>query len=265
MRLPHGLFLILISSFAGVLFSCAPPKTVTRLPELEAEEIINRVHERTQSITFLQADGTLTVESPESSGSTSFELQVKRPDSLWMRMSGPFGVSIGTLLLSRQKFIFYNAMENVRISGTPTPSTMERVFNLSLSFDDIIDALTGGFGASINNDDDVHVRLADGHYVLTAHSGSGRKEMWVEGKTFVITKFGEFDGNGKPIITSTATRVERIQNADMPHLIRIIRPRERQSLTIAYRSLATTGTSLKRFTFPHDVREIQLDERNARP
>lgn len=230
------------------------------LPILHPKEILRRVHERIILIKSLEAEGTLTIETPQNSGTTGFELQLKRPDSLWMKFTGPFGTSLGTLMLSRKKVIFYNARENRRFVGSSDVETLERLFNIALSFDDIIDAVAGSFNV-VDRDETVNgVDISEGHYVLDDQTDRGRREVWVDGETFVTTKFAEFDSAGKLTLTGSASRLERINDIHMPFLIRIIFPKRRQSLTIAYSTLSINSELQKRFSFPNDTAEIYIDK-----
>ena len=249
----------LIVFLAPVFFSCAPSRNFGHLIPLPADEIVRKMRERTISIKSMEAEGTLTIESPENSGKTNFELLMKRPDSLWMKFTGPFGISLGTLMLSRQQFIFYNARENRRLVGTPSAETLERVFSVALSFEEILDVVTGSFCVVDAGDTVRRVSISEDQYILEALTPFGKKELWVDGEAFVTTKSATFDHEGRPIITGSASRVETINGTNMPHLIRIILPKRRQSASIAYRTVSINTKTEKRFTLPSDTAEIYLD------
>ncbi len=207
----------------------------------------------------MEAEGTVTIESPENSASASFELQLKRPDSLWMRFTGPFGISLGTLMLSRQRFVYYNARENRRIVGAPSAETLERVFNLALSFDQILDAVTGSFGIFGAYDTVRRVAVSEDQYVLEAITPFGTKTMWVDGEAFVTMRSATFDHEGRAVVTGSASQLETIGGTTMPHLVRIILPKRRESATIAYRTVSINAKAEKEFTLPGDPAETYLD------
>lgn len=244
---------------ASGFFSCVPSRNIVRLEPLPADEIVRRVQERNLSIKSMEAGGTLTIESPENSASASFELQLKRPDSLWMRFTGPFGISLGTLMLSRQRFVFYNVRENRRLVGAPSAETLERVFNLALSFEQILDAVTGSFGVFAVGDTVRRVSVTGDQYVLEAITPFGTKAMWVDGEAFVTMQSATFDHDGRPIVTGSASRLETVNGTTIPHLVRIILPKRRQSATIAYRTVSINARAEKKFTLPGDAAETYLD------
>ena len=240
-------------------FSCTASRE-TGLPNpLPTDEIVRRVRERTISIRSMEADGTLTIESPENSGSASFELQVKFPDSLWMRFTGPFGISLGTLMLSRGKIVFYDARQNRRLVGTPNAENLERLFNVALSFDEILAAVVGDIGMIDAADTVRRVSISENQYVLETPTSFGRKELWVDAQTFVTTKSAAFGQDGRPLVTGSASWLETINGTNIPHLIRIILPKRRESATIAYRKVSINAKAEKTFTLPHDAAEIDLD------
>ena len=244
---------------ALVVFSCTASRD-TGLPRpLPFDEIVRRMKERVLSIRSMEADGTLTIESPVNSGSASFELQAKLPDSLWMRFTGPFGISLGTLMLSRERFVFYDAQENRRLVGTPNAGNLERMFNVALSFEEIIDAVVGSFGMIDTADASRGVSIHENQYVLQTPTAFGRKELWVDPATFVTTRSAAFGRDGRPLVTGSASRLETINGANIPHLIRIVLPKQRESATIAYRNVSVNTKPQKTFVLPHDAAETDLD------
>ncbi len=243
---------------ALMVSSCGSTESARRLAPMTATEIMQRVYDQSQTIETLEADGNLTIESPANSGSAGIDLQLLRPDSVWLRLSGPFGISVGTLMLSRQKFIYFDALNHRRLTGRPDPSTLESVFHIGLSFDEILDAFAGNLGTLRNAETNSEVTASDGQYVLRSQTDTGSEQRWVDGTSFIVTKFAQFDTTGRPVVTGEASLIESVDSTVMPHRIRVILHRQRQSLTIAYRTVRINSNRQMQFTLPDATSEIRL-------
>lgn len=238
--------------------SCVSSRRTVAIEPLEPEEILRRVHERIAGIKTLEAEGTLTMESPENSGSVSFELQRTRPDSLRMKFTGPFGISLGTLVLTKDRFSFYSRRDGKVIRGEPRPEVLSRLFNVALEYTQIFDAFVGGFGdfdppmPAFNASVEAHQ-----FYVLRTGEGTQRRELRVDGESFVVTGFLETDADGRPVLTAASDGIELDDGVYMPRLIRIVLPKSRQSVTVWYSSLAVNHEFRKRISVAQDANEIE--------
>jgi outer membrane lipoprotein-sorting protein len=257
---------VVITVACAGLSSCVSSKTAIHVEPLTSEEILQRVHDRASAIRTMEADGDLTVESPEQSGTVSFELFLKLPDTLWMKFSGPFGMSLGTLMLTPAEFTFYDPFQKQKIKGTTKPEILSRVVNVSLSYIDVIDAVTGSFNRIAVGDEIISNTVSEYQYVLRAIPTAGtnehtaKKELWVDAATFVTTKFAEYDGGNRPRVVGQSSRIESVDGISMPHLVRVILPAQRQSVTLAYSTLRINRTSEKTFSLPSNVKEFSIDD-----
>ncbi len=220
-----------------VPYGCAPTKTVIRDRSLGAAEVVRRVQERDQRIRTVKGDGNITVESPEASGSGSFRADVRKPDSLKLELSGPFGIHVGTLLLSREQFMFYNWRENIATIGKPDGSTLQSMFRLKLRFDEILNAFTGEFLSPRSSDTLETFGVEEGLYLLRYRSADGVHEYRIDGDAFVVTSYRLLDSLGKPSLIALASRFDEVNDIAIPKLLRIVLPKERRSLTVAYGDL----------------------------
>ena len=223
-------FVVVIVEFIG----CISTNKIVRERNLTIEEVLQRVHERNQVIKTLSGDGTITVESPEESNSGSFDVMLKKPDSLRIEFSGPFGIHVGTLMLSRDKFLFYNSMENKVITGTPDGSTLQSMFRLKMNFDEVIRAFTGEFPMDVSSDSLMRFDAKEDQYILTFHKNRSTVEYYVDNDAFVVTTYRVLDLQGNAVLTAFTSRIETTCNVAMPTLLRVIFPKERRSVTIAY-------------------------------
>jgi outer membrane lipoprotein-sorting protein len=233
---------------------CAPPAALVKERSLSAEEVMRRVRERNRSISTLTGDGSITIESPEGSMSGSFDLALKKPDSMLVELNGPFGIHVGTLMLSRGRFLFYNRVENRAVAGMPDGQTLGSMFRLRMEFDEILHAFSGEFTPP---SDSITSSLVENElYVVNYRSGGGTKEYRVNGDDFFVASYRFLDSAGRPTITALASDPERRDGIAMPSLLRLIFPRERRAVTIAYDAIRFNAPVNCSFALPKQVEVI---------
>jgi len=236
--------------------SCAPTKKVYRERTMTVDEVLQRVQERNEQITTLKADGTITVESPEESNTGSFDLMLKKPDSMRVELTGPFGIHVGTLMLAREQFLFYNWRDNTATIGKPDGKTLAYMFRLKMHFDEILNAFTGEFSSTLQRDSLLRFSVENELYVIKQPTANGIKEYRIDGNYFVVTSYRELDIDGKATLTALASDVDDDDDIAMPHLLRVIFPKERSSVTIAYDDVRINEPVVCSFTPPRQAEFI---------
>ncbi len=228
-----GISLILLVS------GCAPARRPLLERALPMERVIERVVERNNLIETMKGDGSITIESPEASMTGSFDVRLRKPDSVRVDFSGPFGIHIGTAALSRRSFVFYNWRNNESISGLPDEETIQSALHVKLGFDEIIRAFTCEFPFPARPDTKEGVFSVDGDsYVFRFSDESRTKEYYVDGDAFVVTSYRLLDTAKRAVLIATASDIDTDGPVAMPHLLRIIFPVDRRSLTISYGDIA---------------------------
>ncbi|MBI4548677.1 MAG: DUF4292 domain-containing protein [Ignavibacteriae bacterium] len=216
------------------LSGCTSTRKITREMNLSLDEVLRRVHERNTKIQTIKGDGTITVESPETSNSGSFDVYLQKPDSLRLEFRGPFGIRVGTLTLSREQFLFYNWRENVAVVGKADGKMFASMFKLKMKFDEVINAFTGEFSSTSDGDSVVRYSIESDYYLVKYRTPDGAKEIYIDGNEFVVTGYREFNNDGEVTLTAIADQLDNEEDVTIPRLLRVIFPTERRSVTIAY-------------------------------
>lgn len=230
--------------------SCGPTRPLMKEPLLPADEVVKRVEERNASIRTVDGSGSITVESPEQSSSGSFSLLLKKPDSLRVELNGPFGIRVGTLMLSRDQFLYYNRMDNSAVVGKPDGSTLNSLFRIRLKFDEVLHAFTGEFPSPAGGDTLEKFGVENGLYLLRYHGGDCSREYLVDPDGFVVTGYRMIDSTGKTAVTMSASDLDQVDHIAMPRLLRVVFPHEKRSVTIAYNDLQFNEPVICRFDLP---------------
>jgi outer membrane lipoprotein-sorting protein len=235
---------------------CGSTTPVLRVRSLSVDEVVLRVRQRDHSVSTLKGEGSITVESPEASNSGSFEAELKKPDSLRVELRGPFGIHIGTLLLSNTQFLFYNWRDNTTTSGKPDGSTLKSMFRIALQFDEVFNVFTGEFLSIAGKDSLLNFSVQNDLYVLRYRTEDGVKEYRVDGDAFIVTSYRLLDSTGKAKVIAIASRLDHVSDTPMPKLLRIILPNERRSVTIAYGDININNEVHCSFTPPQQAEHI---------
>ncbi|MBF8294836.1 MAG: hypothetical protein HW389_1381 [Bacteroidetes bacterium] len=230
---------ILVVFLVVLLSGCASAPTANLAGKAITPEMVQRIvkvnRERVQS---LNGSGTITVESPELAQSGSFELMLHKPDSILVKIEGPFGIHVGSVLLTRTDFLFYNSLQNQLISGSVTPANINRIFRINLTFDELLNLFTGGsFFADDGNDPDTLV-VEDNQFVLTYGNSAGKRRYWIDPGTLLISKVQHLDTNGKLVLEERFEKFQDLGGASLPRHIRLTQHQARRLVAVAFSSLS---------------------------
>jgi outer membrane lipoprotein-sorting protein len=229
---------------------CATTKKAVFDPALTAADVLRHIHEREERVRTVLGEGRITIESPEASGSGSFTANVRKPDSAKVEITGPLGIRIGTLALSRTEVVYYDWRANTVTIGPPNEKTLQSMLNVNLRFEEVLHAFTGEFLAFAEGDSLSTFSVAEKSYVLKFQNGEAVREYYVDGESFIITSYRLLDANGSAMLVAQASRPDEVAGIEVPTLLRIIMPRERRSLTVAYNNLELNGAVRCSFTIP---------------
>ncbi len=214
------------------LNSCSPAKEFTKLKITDFTALNNLLQSRTDKINTFSGSGALTIESPELINSTKFKAFIKKPDSLLVQLKGPFGISVGSLMLTRKNFVFVNNVENKIQRGHTDKRSIESIINLPFDFDDIIYILTGSYPVSFEQFEKYGFEESGSNYIF--RSENPERELRINTLNGSITHYRESDAAGNSVFELTADYFEKTGETTTPHFIRIIFPKQKRSLTIAY-------------------------------
>ncbi|HLF14362.1 MAG TPA: DUF4292 domain-containing protein [Bacteroidota bacterium] len=239
----------LVIASALFLAGCGAATRARKELTLPPDRVMELVRQRSEMIRTLTGEGVVTIESPEQSGSSSFSLDLKKPDSILVSLSGPFGIRFGTLFFSRDRFIFYNYQDNYAFVGKPDGTTLHSMFNLKMTFDEVMRAFTGEFFAPGAGAPDSFA--ADGEsYVFTYRAGESRTEYRVDAQDYFVRSYRVLDASGRPTLTAMASEPEETEGTVTPRLLRVVFPAERRSISIAYSGMEINREAACFFSIP---------------
>ncbi len=247
---------ILCLLFSLLVWSCASgPGTLTSTT-LSPDLLYDRVAAGSGLIRSMSASGSVTFESPEAAGSAFFRLALKKPDSLLLRLEGPFGIDVGFFFLSADRFVLYNRMENTVAQGRPDRGAIRSVIPFDLTTEEIISAFSGTFSLPPQSSL-LASYVADGdRFVLTYMRGTDSCSYWVDPETNLVMRYQVRDRSGRVEVDAEASAVTEQDDLYAPRRVTVTFPSQDRQLSIYYSALTLNPPSL---SFGHSV------PRGARP
>lgn len=226
-----------VMALSCVCSSCGPPGAgiMRDVSELPPAELTARVHARDSRIVSMTGKGSVAFEGPEAAGSAFFDMSLRKPDSLLVSLEGPFGIDAGFLFMSRQKFVMYSSMENRAVVGVPAPGTLRGVIPIDLTFEQIIDAFTGGL--PLPEGSPTGYALDNGRIRAEYLREGRRSTFWVDPATDLVVRSEVRDAAGQLLLETASSRIVERNGIPVPGHVTVSFPSAGQHLSIHYSSL----------------------------
>ena len=255
MKIRLSLMSVVLLTFVG----CTSSRVATvGNRRISYEEVQEAVQHQQQYIHSLYGEGKISIETPDIAQSGSFTLFLRKPDSVLVKLQGPFGIKVGFALITRDEFIFYNSFENKLIRGAASEENINHILHVRLSFDDMLNLLGGGtfFADDFRTPDEV--RIIDEQWAFIYKHDGTQRTYWIDPLTRLIGKIQQMDTNGKLILEQRFSNFQSVDGTDVPFNIRITQPREQQTLSLAYTDVSLNTADWQfNFSIPSSAEQIR--------
>ncbi len=222
-----------------LVLSCSP-KPVSVLLDTErtsAATLIRLVNANEQKIHTLVGSGHITFDTPELSGTAAFSITMKKPDSLLALFEGPFGIDLGTLFLSRNRYLIYNSFENTAITGIPGSETLKLALPIDLTYDELLSAFSGTIQLPDGQSDLAGYVVDDEQFLLTYDCGNLVCKYWVDASYLLVTSQQVLDQSGQVIMEVRFSSIREQDAIHAPRRIRLNFPERGRQVALQYGSL----------------------------
>jgi len=218
------------------LVSCAPREAGVTLDteKVSAEEVTRLVAERAGRIRTFTGRGTLIVDAPEYSGTARFDLAVRRPDSALIRIEGPFGIDIATVVIGRTKYLAYNSMNNTVTTGSLEGRDLETVFPIAVPMDRLIEAVSGSI--TLPGAAPTRYAVDEECFLLTFRERRGTASYWVDPAELMVTRLTLTDSTGVTVLDVRSSRLVAFDGFSLPRRIDLQIPAKDSQIAISFSS-----------------------------
>jgi len=151
-----------------IITSCSSEKAVRKEKVIPADRLIRKLEGNRRTIKTFNGKGVLSIRSSKFKGKTSFEILVKKPDSIKISIYGPFGIDLAHGLVTKRSFIFYDVLKNRVYTGTNNDKVLKNIFKIDLTFNELIDAFAGAVNLTdkLRTEPDIYVTEGDTYQLL---------------------------------------------------------------------------------------------------
>lgn len=255
------IFIIAVFIFPLFLQNCAPTRPVEKERVMPPERLVKKIEGNRRKVKTFTGNGVINIESSKFSGSATFEILMKKPDSIKISIYGPFGIELAHALVSKNEFTFYDVMRNNLYKGNIDRDVLNEIFKINLSFDDLIDAFSG----SVNLTDKL-LRVPDSYYqnednfVLSYDDAetNTRSTFLIENENLALLKYRLDDEENNKIIESDYKDFELFDGVPIPYKTYVTYFKEDQKLELDYRKIRINSEIGKlTIDLPNDVNIIK--------
>lgn len=254
-------FFLLFINVIILIDGCVPSQPTEDFEMLPSERLINKLEVNRRKIKSFDGVGTLIVNTPLVDNSATFKIVLQKPDSIYLTIMGPFGIELAQALVTREKFIFYDALQNTAYTGSLTSDALRNIFRIDLSFDELIDAFVGSVNLTQNlyRPPDNYSIEGDKYVLTYLDSARQNKSVYkVDIRQLGITDYQLYDFEGKEILEGKYSKFELLENVAVPYKIQIKNSNDDQKIDIDYRKISVNRKNIQiDFKLPDDATIIK--------
>ena len=241
--------------------SCVPSKPTEDIELLPSERLINKLEANRRKIKNFEGIGVFEIESDQYSNSANFQIVMQKPDSIYFSILGPFGIELAQALVTKENYIFYDALQNTAYRGQVNDDILKNIFKINLSFTDLLDAFIGSVNLTPNLYKQPDNYSVDGEqYVLTyINKEDELKSVYrVDIRQLGITDYSLTSFDKTIDLEGKYSKFELIENVAIPFNIEISNKVLNQDVKIRYKNINANSKGLKvKFELPDDAEIIE--------
>jgi len=241
--------------------SCVPSKPTEDIELLPSERLINKLEANRRKIKNFEGIGVFEIESDQYSNSANFQIVMQKPDSIYFSILGPFGIELAQALVTKENYIFYDALQNTAYRGQVNDDILKNIFKINLSFTDLLDAFIGSVNLTPNLYKQPDNYSVDGEqYVLTyINKEDELKSVYrVDIRQLGITDYSLTSFDKTIDLEGKYSKFELIENVAIPFNIEISNKVLNQDVKIKYKNIYANSKGLKvKFELPDDAEIIE--------
>ncbi|MFA5805661.1 MAG: DUF4292 domain-containing protein [Melioribacteraceae bacterium] len=259
-----SLFLFMIAALISQLYlnGCAPSTPVQVDRMISSDRLIKRLEANRRKIKSFVGTGSISIKTAEMDATSSFQVEIKKPDSVKVSFYGPFGIDLAFALITPQNFQFYDAINNIYYKGKVKPGVLKDILKVNISFDELIDVATG----SVNLTDKLRsepnkFEAVDDLYKLTYIDSVSRKSSmyWVRSEELEIRQYQQNDSKGKNLVDTKYSGFKKMEDTPIPSQINLNDLLNNQKIKIEYRTIEVNKEIGKlKIDIPDDAKIIEL-------
>ncbi len=252
----------MLTLFSFIFFEgCVPSKPTDEVEILSSERLINKLEVNRRRIKSFEGNGTILVKNPQMNNSASFRIILQKPDSIYLTIFGPFGIELAQALVTKDDYIFYDALNNTAYQGKADDAVLRDIFRIDLSFNELIDAFIGSVNLTENlyKEPSKYEVVYDKYLITYVDSVSLKSSQYkVDVRELGITEYLLKDKNGNVAIEGKYSDFGIIEGVAIPYKIEVRNQKENQMISVEYKNMSANKKNIYvDFKIPEDATIIK--------
>jgi outer membrane biogenesis lipoprotein LolB len=238
---------------------CAPTAThhTLSVKEMDIQTLLRNIERRQDSFRSIEAEGSVAIETPTFSNSGKIELHAKRPDSMYVKIEGPFGIDVANMLLTQNEFLVYNSLENQLISGQTSRKAISSLLHIDADFSDILNLCGGVVPIEHELFPPSEYTIDDDHFILIYRKSKETSCYWIDPDSFSVTQIQMQNPEGEPVWEVKFSDFRSQNTLWLPYKMKVSDYHGRKSFTLMYSSARVNLQNVDfPFTFPENAEHI---------
>jgi len=204
--------------------------------EFSVEELKKELSNNSRTLKTLVGDGVIIFESKEYFEKANAEIYIKFPDSIMVKLEGPFGLDIAYIFFSERELKYYNIRENLKYVGEYDSDKLKNLMGTKLKFVEILQLLGGIYNPNIiSSHEMIEILAREKEYIIISEIDEGIEEYFIDKKIWNIKKYIRLNLNKEIVLEKRFNNFKRIFDFFIPRVIRYTIPGER--ITLIYNSI----------------------------
>lgn len=224
------------------------------LQEIPPETLINQMYEQVSKLTSFQGWGRWSTISSAGHFRGSMKIIYRSPDSLWIKIEGPFGIDLGVACVCGDSGLFYSPWENRIYKGSIQELSEYSIIPFTEIHPHFMFSFLGLISPSKTILDSLlSITIQDRHYLLNFQD---QETIWVSSRGPHIVRW-EKGNEGEGVVWRwEGVDFRKNGNVKIPKIIKMTSFPLKQQFTIFYEKVKTNKHLKKRWwhiPFPENV------------
>lgn len=212
-------------------FTCSNPllsqdTTETEVDPVKAQisAIIKDVNKRSAEIDNVYSEGEISIKTPKMDETGDITLKVKKKDDAWLKIEGPLGVDVAVGHFNRDKFVFFDDLNDVVTTGSSTILNIGSLTRIRCTFDDLVNCFSGTVRIPKSKKDELSMTEEGNQYVLSLKRGTITRKYWVDKDNYSVIKYLYLNKKGQTLITFEFSNFSTYGTSSYARKVEIRRP-----------------------------------------
>lgn len=232
------IFLFFVIPFYFISCSHTEPETQDfgiNTDSMTADKLKYILNFKAGKINTFEAEGGIEFETPESGNSGSILIAVNKPDTLYARIRGPFGITGAIMTINREDFTYYNVQESFAVKGSTTPENLSYILRFKIDFDLLVNIASGTyhFGNDSGKSDYFYKLQSEFFYVSYDSASKNTTKITID-SNFNIKNISINDSDGIKLIQVEYSDYKNLNGIYFPFNVYFNRIKEKEQLWLNY-------------------------------